>query len=358
MRILSRYVLLRFLSWFVVTLVVLAAGITIAEMLLHLDDISENAGGIVGAIEFLGLRVCSYYLPILIPIASFMATYLSLGMSARWLEITAAKAGGISPIKISIPILVAAGVLSGITLLVNETVVLDAERAWRLHMSGQESEIEFRRGSFWYAAGNYIYNVGDADPEQEVLHDLKVFELADSGRLTRRIDASLAQLHDGDLHLFDASELVFSQDDPSAPPTRRWQRKMVLHTDSGSSPNLLQADAATLSLGGLREFIEQRSAAGGSVTRFIALFHSRLSDPLTVFLLALLAIPFALRVEQTRSLAIPALQGVAVLLAFWTLRSGSTMLGAGGETVAALGPWIVLMLFLAGGTWRYLTVPR
>jgi lipopolysaccharide export system permease protein len=351
-------VLLRFLSWFVVTLVVLAAGLTIAEMLLHLDDISESSAGIGGAIKFLGLRVCSYYLPILIPIASFAATYLSLGMSARWLEITAAKAGGVSPIAISVPILVSAAILSGATLLVNETVVLEAERAWRLHMSGQEAEIEFRRGSFWYATGNYIYNVGDADPEQEMLHDLKVFELAESGRLMRRIDASLAQVRDGDLHLFDASELVFSQDDPSQPPARSWQREVVLDTDNGSSPNLLQADAATLSLGGLREFIHQRAAAGGSVTRFIGLFHSRLSDPLTVFLLALLAIPFALRVEQTKSLAIPALQGVAVLLAFWALRSGSAVLGATGETGAALGPWIVLMVFLAGGTWRYLTVPR
>lgn len=349
---------MRFLSWFVVTLVVLAAAITIAEMLLHLDDISEGAGGVLGAIKFLGLRVCSYYLPILIPIASFAAAYLSLGVSASWLEITAAKAGGISPITMSIPILVAASVLSGVTLLVNETVVLEAERAWRLHMSGQSAEIEFRRGSFWYATGRYIYNVGDADPEQEMLHDLKVFELAESGRLTRRIDASLAQVRDGDLHLFDATELVFSQDDPSEAPVRNWQRKVVLDTDSGSSPNLLQADAATLPLSKLREFIQQRAAAGGSVTRFIGLFHTRLSDPLTVFLLALLAIPFALRVEQTKSLAIPALQGVAVLLVFWTLRSGSTMLAVSGETGAALGPWIVIMLFLAGGTWRYVTVPR
>jgi lipopolysaccharide export system permease protein len=351
-------VLLRFLSWFVVTLVVLAAGITIAEMLLHLDDMSESAEGVAGAVKFLALRVCSYYLPILIPIASFTATYLSLGMAARWLEITAAKAGGVSPIAISIPVLVAAAVLSGVTLLVNETVVLQADRAWRKHLSGQDAEIEFRRGSFWYATGRYIYNVGDADPEQEMLHDLKVFEMGPDGRLDRRIDASLAQVRDGDLHLFDATEMTFPREDPTAVPDRRWQREVILDTDSGSSPNLLQADAATLSLGGLREFIHQRAQAGGQVTRFIGLFHARLTDPLTVFLLALLAIPFALRVEQTKSLAIPALQGVAVLLVFWSLRSGTTLAATSGETAAALAPWLVLGLFLAGGTWRYLTVPR
>ena len=97
-RILSRYVLVRFFSWFGLVLLVLAAGITIAEMLLHLDDLTDDTEGLAGAMRFLGVRVCAYYLPILIPIASFMATYLSLGISARWLEITATKAGGISPI--------------------------------------------------------------------------------------------------------------------------------------------------------------------------------------------------------------------------------------------------------------------
>ena len=350
--------LLRFLSWFAVTLVVLALGITIAEMLLSLDDISDSSGGFVGAVKFLVLRVCSYYLPILIPVASFMAAYLSLGLSARWLEVTAAKAGGISPIEITVPILAAAAVLSGVTLAVNETLVLGAERAWRAHVSGQEDEIEFRRGSFWYATGRYIYNVGDADPERELLHDLKVFELSASGRLTRRIDATLAEMRDGDLHLTDATEMVFPAEDPTAVPVRRWQREILLDTDAGSGPNLLQADAATLPLAGLREFIEQRAAAGGHVSHFIGLFHSRLSDPLTVFLLALLAIPFALRVEQTKSLAIPALQGVAVLLLFWTFQRGGSLAAASGDWVAALAPWTVIAVFLAGGTWRYLSVPR
>jgi lipopolysaccharide export LptBFGC system permease protein LptF len=191
-----------------------------------------------------------------------------------------------------------------------------------------------------------------------MLHDLKVFEMGSDGRLTRRIDASLAQVRDGDLHLFDATELAFPRDDPTAVPARTWQREVVLDTDRGSSPNLLQADAATLSLLGLREFIQQRAEAGGKVTRFISLFHTRLTDPLTVFLLSLLAVPFALRVEQTKSLAIPALQGVAVLLVFWGFRSFTALVGSSGETTAAVAPWLVLGLFLAGGTWRYLTVPR
>jgi lipopolysaccharide export system permease protein len=350
--------LLRFLSWFGLVLVVLAAGITIAEMLLHLDDLAEDTEGLGGAMRFLGVRVCAYYLPILIPIASFMAAYLSLGISARWLEITATKAGGVSPIRVTLPVLIAAAGLSGVAFLVNETLVLEAERAWRQHLSGAEDDIEFRRGSFWYATGNLIYNVGDADPGQQILHDLRIFEKDDDGRLLRRIYASVAQVRDGDLELYDATEIRFHPDQPRSVPEKTWSSRLLLDTDAArSNPTLLEADATTLALPNLREFISQRAAAGGDVSRFVSLFHSRLSDPLAVFLLALLAIPFALKVEQTRSLAVPALQGVAVLLVYWSFRSGGALLGTSNPGAAFTAPWLVLLAFLGLGAWRYARVP-
>jgi len=351
-------VLVRFLSWFGLVLVVLAAGLTIAEMLLHLDDLADDTEGLGGAMRFLGVRVCAYYLPILIPIASFMATYLSLGISARWLEITATKAGGISPFRVTVPILLAAAALSGVAFLVNETVVLQAERAWRQHLSGAEDDIEFRRGSFWYATGNLIYNVGDADPERQILHDLRIFEKDDNGRLLRRIHAGLARVSDGDLELYDATEIRFHPDDPRSVPEKTWSSQLLLDTNAArSNPTLLEADATTLALPSLHEFISQRAAAGGDVSRFVSLFHSRLSDPFAVFLLALLAIPFALKVEQTRSLAVPALQGVGVLLIYWSFRSGGALLGVSDPGSAVAMPCLVLLGFLGLGAWRYARVP-
>jgi lipopolysaccharide export system permease protein len=347
----------RFLIWFALILLVLAAGVTIAEMLLHLDDLAADTEGFGGAIRFLALRVCSYYLPILIPISSFTATFMSLGLASRWMEVTAAKAGGISPLRAAVPLLAAAAVLSGVTLLVNETMVIESERAWRRHLSGSKGEIKFRRGSFWYASGRYIYNVGDADPNTRTLHDLRIFEINEEGRLVRRIHASVARLLEGGLHVFDATEFRFDPASPLAPPERNWSGELTLHTDSPSDTTLLAADAATLSLRNLSELIAQRARRGGEVARFRAMLHARLTDPLTVFLLALLAVPFALRVEQTRSLAVPALQGVIVLLAFWSFRSGGAFVAASGPVAAVAAPWSVLLAFAAAGAWRFARVP-
>lgn len=357
MRILSRYFLARFLSWFGMVLLVLCVGVLIAEMLLHLDTLTEAADGFAGAVRFLAIKICAYYLPLLIPIASFVAAFLSVGLAARGLEVTAAKAGGVSPRRLVGPVLAAAAVLSGLALLVNETLVLQSERAWRRHESGGAGEIEFRRGSFWYHTGRFIYNVGDADPDTRTLHDLRVFEMTSEGRLVRRIHAGVARVADGELHLFDATVRRFDLETPLEPPERGWEQKLVLDTGSTSDPTLLEADATTLSLANLWEFIRRRAQQGGDVTRFRAALHSRLTDPLSVFLLALLALPFALRVDRTQSLAVQALGGVVVMLVFWSARSASTLLAPVTPAAAVALPWTLVGLFLLVGAWRFARVP-
>jgi lipopolysaccharide export LptBFGC system permease protein LptF len=85
--------------------------------------------------------------------------------------------------------------------------------------------------------------------------------------------------------------------------------------------------------------------------------HERLTRPLLVVLFALLALPLALRVEQTRSLALPALQGVILLFLFLLLREYGPNLAPGGGAVA-VAPWAVIALFMGYGTWRLLRVPQ
>jgi lipopolysaccharide export system permease protein len=357
-RILSRYILKRFLLWFAMLLVGLSSGVLIAEMLLNLDELIAVADGLPGAIRFLAIKFCAYYLPVLIPMATFAATFMSLGLATRWLEVLAAKAGGVSPLRIAAPVLAAAAVIAVLTLLVNETLVIQSERAWRHRDSSSEGRIEFRRGSFWYHTAHYIYNVGDADPTTRTLRDLRVFELSPEGRLVRRVHAGLAQVDAGGLRLFDATVFAFPPDSALAAPVVQWQRELRLDVPELSEPPLLEAEPATLSLPNLWELISQRAGSGDDVTRFRAMLHARLSDPPSVLVLALLAVPLALRVERTKSLAVPALQGGVLLLIFWSLRSGARVLAPTDGNAAIAIPWLLVAAFALFGTVRLARVPR
>ena len=162
MRILTRYFLARYLYLFLAILVSSLVAISVIEMMISFDEILGQQDGAAGIASFLFLRVPTHYLRDLIPVVSFVAIFFCLGLPARAHEVTAIKSGGISPRRAVIPLLLAAALLSGITLLVNESVILHASRQSNRQQS-PEGEIAFRQGSFWYQRGSTIYNVKDAD---------------------------------------------------------------------------------------------------------------------------------------------------------------------------------------------------
>src|SRR6266508_3264598 len=97
-------------------------------MMVKFDNMIEYGDGIAGAASYLFLRLPSYYLPYLLPVGSFGAAFLCLGLPARAFEILAAKTSGIAPTRIAAPVLAAAAVFSLLALYLNETVVLHAAK--------------------------------------------------------------------------------------------------------------------------------------------------------------------------------------------------------------------------------------
>ncbi len=358
MRILSRYLLQRFLTWFAVLFMVLSAVIALAELLLNLDELTAVRGGFSGALQVLGLKLVAYYLPVMFPVTAFVAMFLCLGFAARGLEVTAMKAGGISPLRAAVPLLVAAMALTALALVLDETAVLGAERAWRQQTPESETRIDFRRGSFWYHSARYIYNVKDADPETRTLSGVRIFELTDEGRLVRRIDARQARIDEEAWFLDDVIERRFDLAAPERPPEIVEQAEMTLHDGEHRDAALLGADAETLSLVNLRELIGARRRTGEDTTRFEAQFHTRLSSPLTVLLLSLLAVPLALRVERHKTVAFPALLGVLWLAAFFGARNAVSILADQSARAASTLPWALVAVFLVAGAWSLLRVPR
>ena len=78
--------------------------IVIVDTLLNFDDIVEEYEGARGIATYLFLRLPSYYLRDLIPITGFAAAFFCMGLPARRKEITALKAGGISPQRAAAPL--------------------------------------------------------------------------------------------------------------------------------------------------------------------------------------------------------------------------------------------------------------
>lgn len=350
-RILARYVLSRFLVFTGGALVVLSLAVLVGELLLGFDDISEATAGPGEGLVYLLLKLPADYLPVLVPTSVFAGAFASLGLAARHNEVLAAKAGGISPTTLAIPILLASALLSVVSFAAIETVGVHAARAWRHQFRGDAGEIAFRKGSFWYHRGPFVFNVANADPRTRTLHDVRIFELDDHGRLLRSIRAAGAKLaEDGTWLLRDAVIRRFDPEDPRRAPVYEHRAEVAFSAANRSDLALLDADPAALSLGDLREYIDTRSEfQGAQLTRLRAVLHQRLADLPIPLVFALLAIPFALRVETTRSFAMPTLEGVGATTAFWLARSVGQAVATGGAASPALVPWLAVATFSAAG---------
>jgi lipopolysaccharide export system permease protein len=356
MGVLSRYYLARFLVTFAAVLAVLVLAVAVVELLGDFDDVVGSSDGLAGALLFVALRIPSQWLPLLVPVAAFAAAFLALGTAARSLEFLAIKAGGVSPLRILVPVALAGVAISLLGLATNETLGIRAHEAWRRHLRG-EAPVEFRRGSFWYHKGPYVYNVRDADPQARELRHVTIFELDGRGQLVRSIQAARARVDgDGRWQLDDAVIRGFVPGQPEAAASFA----RVPHTELVLTQELALFDAGVegLSIANLREYRAERPPDDPQAIRARALLHDRLTEPLAAFVLVLLAIPLGLRVERTRSLAVPALQGVGALFAFSTLREYGLALASQGVMAPAATPWLILAAFGAATTWLLARTPR
>jgi len=356
-RTLSRYFLASYLKLFVTILFASLVAIAIVEMLLNFDQVLDDHSGLSGVASYLFVRIPAYYFRDLIPVTSFAAALTCIGLAASSHEFMAAKSGGISPRIMVVPILLAAMLLSGVALIINETWVLAAGRAG--NHSDQGQEVSFRRGSFWYHRGDTIYKVREADPASKTLRGVHVFETTPEGRLLKSAHADVVRVDEENRwHMQNATIRTFDPQTPMAAPSVEHLAESVLEVAAERDLKLLHARANTLSLRELREYIRTQSEDGRDTIRYREMMHSRMADPITVLAFTLIAIPLGLAVERRHSLPAAAVIGIAILGVFYTARTTATLLVESGAPASAFGPWFLLAALFAFGTLRFFRTPQ
>jgi lipopolysaccharide export LptBFGC system permease protein LptF len=356
---LSRYITTRFLRAFFGSALILALVVVIVDMLLNLDEIVESKDTLWGALDLLFMRTASLYLPYLIPFATFAGVFLSLGLAARSLEILAMKAGGVSPLRAVVPIFFCAVLISIAAFVLYETVTVPASSTLNERLGVGTGEIHLRSGTIWYHTGRFVYNIRSPDPEKETVQDIRVFERNEAGRLIRLIRARQARREAPGIWQFsDATVRTFDPANPEAPPAVERSPEITLKLAEDRSPRRLRAGLAALPMWTLARHVISVRASGERAPGAETLLSERLSSPLLVILFALLAVPLSLSVEQTRSVALPAVQAALVLFIFLSAREYVPRFATVGSPAAILAPWLVLTFFFAFGAWRLVRVPQ
>ena len=388
MRILSHYFVARFLGLFTMVLAVALLVLATVELVLNLDDVSsfgvaqanESVGldpssselpsrsselppslsqsltssprAIANVLRYLGIRLTAYYLADLLPVASFIALFLTFALTGRTMERLAIEAGGIPPIRIILPVLASALILSFAGVLLQETVILRAQQAWSNERVGSPNEINFGRESFWLHKGPTITNVSHADPGTRTLYGVEIFERGRNGAVIRVIRADRVRIaSDGRWHVEDARIWRFDPLEPSVDPGLEHVSSVVLDLESLRGGLLLGADPGLLPLADLVQVLEHDPTLTTSTRRRLeSRLHERLSRPWLILVFAWLALPFGLRVDERGRFAGPAAASIAALGAYFLVESAGRTLAQQSVIEVDWAPWLTMLLFSLAAT--------
>lgn len=357
-RILSHYFVARFLGLFATVLIAALVVLATVELVLGLDEFAafdsqsndSEVGSPFAAFRFLSIRLASFYLPDLLPLASFIAVFITFAWAGRSMELVAIQAGGVRLRRIVGPVLVTALILSCATAVLHETLILRARQIWSSETKTSDDQPEFGRTAFWYHKGRTITNIASANPETRTMYGVEIFERSAAGTVVRVMRADRVQIApDGVWHLEDARIWTFDPNQPIARPILEQSQSIALDLDAIGGDALLAADPGILPLPALARYLEAHPQETPSNLRRLAnLYHERLSSPWLVLVFAWLALPFALRVDRSGHFAGPAATGFATLGVIFLVQSAGNTISRQALLPVGLIPWLAILVIVVG----------
>jgi LPS export ABC transporter permease LptG len=358
--LLDEYVMRAYVTSFLMSLGSFALLYVVFTFFELMGDIVRNQTPfvVVGAYLF---NLIPFIISQVTPLCSLLAVLVTFGSLNRTSELTAMKATGISLYRVVAPILLLAAVLAGTLFAFNEAYLPDANRkqeALRAEIKGKPAQTFLLPGRTWISgqttrAGDpvRIFYYQAFDPARSVFADLSVFEFDSQGfTLQRRIYAKSVQW-DATVNrwIFENGwERTFSKTtvenyQPFTVATFPEIREQPAYFNKENKPS------DEMSYAELNKYIADLQQSGFNTVELRVQLQNKLSVPAIAFIMAILAVPFALSMGKRGGL-IGVATAIGVALTYWTLGQIFSSMGNVSTLPPVLAAWSPDLLFgLAGG---------
>lgn len=177
MKKLDQFILKSFIGPFFAILLVVVFILMMQFLWLYIDELVGKGLSLKVIIEFLGWG-CATLLPLSLPLATLLASMMTLGTLGENNELLAIKAAGISLQRILIPLGVTAVLISvGAFFVSNDLVPVAYNKIYQLRedIGKTKDEIKIPTGTFYDGIDGYILRVDDRNKETEMMHGVMVY---------------------------------------------------------------------------------------------------------------------------------------------------------------------------------------
>ncbi len=364
--LLDSYVILEFLKTFAMVLASFVMLMLLFTFFELLGDIIRNRSPFVIVGEYL-LNLTPSMVYLIAPLSVLIAVLVVFGGLNRSNELTAMKATGISLYRVVVPILAIASVLAVSLFVFDETYIPGANRrqeALRATIKGRPAQTFLRPDEKWIfgiekpGEPSHIFYYQFFDPDTDRFANISVFTFRPGTfQLQKRLFAASAAWDAGSHRWVfrNGWERTFSGDEIASYTT------FAVTSASGvtEQPSYFKKDprqSSEMSFAELSRYIHDLRQSGFDTMRLRVQLNHKLAYPLITLVMAVLAVPFALSMGRSGSLAGIAV-AIGVAIVYWVVSSTLEAMGNVNMLPAVLAAWSPDLLFALAGTYLLLRTP-
>lgn len=347
--VVDSYILWRCLAFFLLVVVTVCAIFTAVSLSDKLEDVQRNHVSLLVLASYYAFTLPQILYDVL-PLAFVIAFLATAAMLDRTNEATALKSAGISLARAAAPMLWLAVALGALLFLLDDSVVQKANRdAQRLDdvIRGRKIARSYRatdRLWLFLPDGRTLINFLQFDPDTATLVRPSLYVFDENLNLRSRFMASRAFYKDGRWQAEEAWSRRFLVDGtPDFTPRRTGDVELPIAV----KPSYFGREyrkPSQMSFGELRGYIASLRGSGYRVDRLLVQLHQKLAYPLSIVLLAWLALPFAFRLGRRGTV-----MGVALALglgmAYFSVTAFITKLGEASLLPPVLAAWTPTVVF-------------
>lgn len=358
--ILDVYILRGWLLYFVLLVVTFTGIYMISDFFQRLGDIVRNNIGIGVVLEYY-LFLTPKVVHLLLPLAVLVATLVNFGLLTKTNQIVAIRSVGISLYRISAPVFLLAAVLCvGMFLLQDNYLPETNQRqdAALNKIKGKPAQTYYRPDRQWiFGESSRIYNYRLFDPEENVFARLSVFEFdPQTYQMTRRIYAERAfweapiqgwVLVNGWVRNLSGDKV-----------TEFMPFSVATFKELTEEPPYFKKEVKTseqMSALELQRYINELRQSGFDVVRLSVQLDRKLSYPVMVFVVALIAVPFSFSAGRRGALSGVAVS-IVIAIVYFGVSSLFEAMGNLNQLPPAVAAWSPDLLFGFSGIYLLLRV--
>ena len=297
-----------------------------------------------------------------LPIASLVATLVTVGLLTKSSELTVMKACGISLYRATLPIFLMSLVWSGVLFGMGESILARANRRAEAlnheirHGSPRTVDVLNRR---WIVSeSGSIYHFLSFDAERDLFENLSVFDFR--GRpweLDRRMFTEEAA-YDATAGVWGGRDVWVRSFGDSATGSSGFTETEAEGLPFLELPDYFETEPPDSELMNVREldsYVNELRQSGFDVVQLVVDLHRKISFPFVTLILTLIAVPFAVTMGPRGALYGIGV-GIALACSYWIVMSVFGAIGSAGMLAPILAAWAPNLLFGASATYFLLTV--